>query len=223
MNENAQRILTIDAVIAAGRNNLPNDEQRNAEMVAEHIRLDVRPHGCVLDKNVRHRPSEPVWKTVVFIGGAQRVVARGTLYQCARAYDAALLRWSAYRTRHHVDFSKPSSFNFDKEQAGRDVIHGDFVNHFGALEECWQRDGIVLQPAEEPSSIRSTDRQMLERIEAKLDEQIALLHKVSETLHLHFNPSPNPSAQYAEPTAPVSEESFNGTAAPDTEPTIFAP
>jgi hypothetical protein len=224
---NEQKIRTIEDIISAGRANLPNDEARNAELVADHIRLGIRPHGCVLDKNSRNHPEAAVWKTVIFIGGAQRVIARGTLYQCARVYDVALLRWAPYRTRHHVDFSDPASFNFNKEQAGRDSIHADFVLHFGNLEECWQRDGVVLsaQPSkekiEEPSRIRSTDRQTLDRIEAKLDEQIALLHKVVRWFDATPTTLPSPS-KHAEPTAPPAsptEESFNGTTSPD----IFKP
>jgi len=233
MNEDT-KILTVEDVISTGRNNLPNDEQRNAELVDQHVRLDIRPRGCVLDFNVRRRPSEAVWKAVCYIGGAQRVIARGTLYQCARAYDVALLRWAKLRTRHTVDLNKPETFNFNKEQARRDILDVEFVMHFGNLEDCWKRDGIVLQKesTETESRIRSTGRQAVDRIESRLDlhtEQLekfrtvidelakikaelsetkAMLHKVSETLHRWYS---------APPTVPPKET----PAAPTETPTIF--
>ena len=204
---NEQKIRTIEDIISAGRANLPNDEARNAELVADHVQHNIRPHGCVLDKNSRNHPEAAVWKTVIFIGGAQRVIARGTLYQCARVYDAALIRWASFRTRHHVDFSKPETFNFNKAQAGKDSIDADFVLHFGNLEECWERAGIVLQPPQpvsEDTAAESRTRADIAVLREELSEIKTMLHKVSETLHRWYS---------APPAAPP--------AAPTETPTIF--
>lgn len=153
--------------------NLPSDGsfEENANMVQEWWDCLRHWHGCVIHPRNRGRATESVWTCRFYLAGEQRVIGRGTLYQCARLYDAAQVHYAKYRT------GKPAHFNFDDgAQAKSDQCNADFVNFFGAIADLFEARGIILTTAEqrsEHSRLKTLDRQhdtrtATGRIEARL-------------------------------------------------------
>jgi hypothetical protein len=137
--------------------------------VDEWRRGDRQPHGVSLPFSFRDglRDSEPRWIAKLYLGGAQRVIARGTFYQCARLYDAALVFFAEYRTKRAVQF------NFDEELARLSCSDSVFIEYFRALLALVQRDLTTADQRVEHSRLRTLDRQhdtrtATGRIEARL-------------------------------------------------------
>lgn len=159
-------------ITAKAERSLPSDGQfnENENMVEEWRSANRSWYGCSIHPNNFARAFESAWVCKIYLAGEQRVIGRGTLYQCARLYDAAQVHYAKYRT------GKPTRFNFDEQQAKSDQCHADFVNFFGAISDLFSERGIVLTTAEqrsEHSRLKTLDRQhdtrtAAGRIEARL-------------------------------------------------------
>jgi hypothetical protein len=129
---------------------IPVNPSLNLQMVNESD-VGQRFHGCSLDKvsasSIRKRHSDG-WRCQFFIRGRQRIIGRGTLYQCARIFDAASLRFAPFRI-----YQTTPVFNFSREQAESDLKTAPFENLFSALEVAF---GLVEPKITDPNSVTTT-------------------------------------------------------------------
>lgn len=96
-------------------------------------------HGCSLDPRVSdERALGDAWLCKLYLGGRQRVLMRGSLYACARMFDAAILRFAKFRT------AEPSVFNFTKHNAVMDQGDADFVTVTADVETLFRARGEEL-------------------------------------------------------------------------------
>lgn len=145
-------------IAAKAQRTLPADGEfnENENMVEEWRNENRSWHGCSLHPKNFARAFDSVWVCKFYLAGEQRVIGRGTLYQCARLYDAAQVHYAKYRT------GKPTRFNFDEQQAKSDQCHADFVHFFGAISDLFEERGIILTTADqraEHSRLKTLDRQ----------------------------------------------------------------
>jgi len=171
-------------ITAKAERTLPADGQfnENENMVEEWRGPAARSwYGCSIHPNNFARAHESAWVCKIYLAGEQRVIGRGTLYQCARLYDAAQVHYAKYRT------GKPTRFNFDEAQAKSDQCHADFVHFFGAISDLFEERGIVLTTAEqrsEHSRLRTLDRQHDTRTATgRIETRLTALEKSQESLH----------------------------------------
>lgn len=145
-------------IAAKAKRTLPADGEfnENSNMVDEWHDGVRSWHGVAIHPKNHNRAFEAVWLTKFYLAGQQRVIGKGTLYQCARLYDAALIHFAKYRTR------RPSYFNFDEQQAKHDQGHADFVLYFGAIHDLLEARGLSLSTSEqrsEHSKLHRLDRE----------------------------------------------------------------
>lgn len=170
-------------ILAKCERTLPadGDFNENANMVEEWTMNDRAFHGCVIHPRNRDRAVESVWTCRFYLAGEQRTLGRGTLYQCARLYDAAQVHYAKYRT------GKPTQFNFDEKQAKYDQCNADFVHFFGAISDLFEARGIVLTTAEqrvEHSRLRTLDRQHDTRTATgRIEARLTAIEQSQEKLH----------------------------------------
>lgn len=170
-------------ICAKAQRTLPADGQfnENENMVEEWRSADRSWYGCSIHPNNYARALDSAWVCKIYLAGEQRVIGRGTLYQCARLYDAAQVHYAKYRT------GKPTRFNFDEQQAKSDQCHADFVHFFGAISDLFSERGIILTTAEqrvEHSRLRTLDRQHDTRTATgRIETRLTALEKSQENLH----------------------------------------
>lgn len=177
-------------IVAKARRTLPadGDFNENANMVAEWDHgLGRSWHGCALHPKYHDRAESDVWICKMYFGGAQRVLCRGTLYQCARLYDAAQVFFSRYRTCR----SAPTRFNFSSAQANDDQLHADFIHYFGAITDYFDNLGTPLPTAEsraEHSHLKTLDRQHSTRTySGRIETRLTELETHSAEIKLRLN------------------------------------
>lgn len=97
---------------------------------------DGMPHGCVkLFKKEKYYCN-------FYIGGAQRHIAKGTLYQCAKFYDYALLHFDKYRVRKAV-----TKFNFDRADDESEIaLKPQISEYLAGLENYLLGTGELVLP-----------------------------------------------------------------------------
>lgn len=167
-------------IAAKAQRTLPADGEFNEnEHMVDEWRTENRSwHGCSLHPKNFARAFDSVWVCKFYLAGEQRVIGRGTLYQCARLYDAAQVHYAKYRT------GKPTRFNFDEQQAKSDQCHADFVHFFGAISDLLEERGIVLTTAEqraEHSRLRTLDRQHETRTASgRIEVRLTALEKLAQ-------------------------------------------
>jgi hypothetical protein len=172
------------SIVDKAERTLPKDGSFNEnENMVQEWQLGHSWHGCAIHPRYRDRATESVWVCKFYLAGQQRVLGRGTLYQCARLYDAALVHYAKYRT------GKPTNFNFDERQAGNDQMDADFVLYFGAIEDYFNEHHVILTTSEqrvEHSRLATLDRQhdtrtASGRIEVRLTAIESDIKKILET------------------------------------------
>lgn len=77
-----------------------------------------KPIGCNSANN-----SDQRWIAKMYIGGKQRIICIGSVYQCARVYDVVYFRFRQYRCR--PEFGK--IFNLGESSASTDNINANAV------------------------------------------------------------------------------------------------
>lgn len=176
------------AIVAKAERTLPADGDLNEnENMVDDWRSGHRYHGCVIHPKDHKRATGSVWQCRFYLAGAQRVLGRGTLYQCARLYDAALVKYADFRSNRTV------AFNFSESEAKHDQGHADFVLYFGAIEDYFKPRGELLDTAtnkQEHARLRVLDRQHRTRtfsgqVQTQLDAltaQVSALAKNFDTL-----------------------------------------
>lgn len=116
---------------------LENDEDENTILLnklSEKI-----PRGCF-----KTWKSEKVWRCHFYIGGSQRVLGRGTLYQCAKLYDYALVLFDKHRVRKAITY-----YNFSKADAESEILNEPAIRRYFESLEGYLLSAKLLKTEEE--------------------------------------------------------------------------
>lgn len=117
---------------------IENDEDEDIRLIND-LQDRIVPRGCF-----RTWKSEKVWRCHFYIGKSQRVLGRGTLYQCAKLYDYALVLFDKYRVRKAITY-----YNFSKEDAEGDILGEPAIRrYFESLESYLLESKLLKTPAE---------------------------------------------------------------------------
>lgn len=115
---------------------IENDETDD-ESFRETARLDDQlPRGCS-----RFSQGEEYY-CKLYLGRAQRHIAKGTLYQCAKFYDYALIYFDKYRVRKAV-----TKFNFDRaDDVSEMLLEPQISEYLAGLEKYLLESGDLVLP-----------------------------------------------------------------------------
>lgn len=155
---------------------IDNDETVD-EALREIARLDDQlPRGCTN----HFRGEEYCCK--IFIGGAQRHIAKGTLYQCAKFYDYALLHFDKYRVRKAV-----TRFNFDRaDDESEMALEPQISEYLAGLEKYLLESGDLVLPEfknevrKEKQRARSYKRTIAGTIETWMEELQPYIFEIAD-------------------------------------------
>lgn len=155
---------------------IDNDENTD-ESLRETARLDAQlPRGCTN----HFRGEEYCCK--IFIGGAQRHIAKGTLYQCAKFYDYALIYFDKYRVR-----KARTMFNFDKADDESDMAREPQISEYlVGLEKYLLESGDLVIPEvksevrKEKQRARSYKRTIAGTIEKWMEELQPYIFEIAD-------------------------------------------
>lgn len=122
---------------------IENDENEE-DVLRETVRLDHQlPRGCS-----RFSQGEDYY-CKLYLGGAQRHIAKGTLYQCAKFYDYALIYFDKYRVR-----KARTKFNFDRaDDVSEMLLEPQISEYLAGLEKYLLESGDLVLP-EAKSEVR---------------------------------------------------------------------
>jgi hypothetical protein len=156
-----------NAVISRSIFCVPHEEDDNEELIEDWRLTGKLPHGCKIRPGMQDKALEKVWLCQMYLGKKQRIIGTGSLHQCARLYDAALLRFEKYR-------SHPGElWNFDKAQARTDnTIEAEMVSYLSDLEALLKERDLLTtneerkQVAELKECDRRHDRTVAGRLES---------------------------------------------------------
>jgi hypothetical protein len=179
------------AIIATAPELLPDDPDETEALNEIAHRDQILPRGCVLRPSARGKGREldSVWLCYQSINGTRRLIGKGTLFQCARLWDASLIYFDAYRKRGKVD----GLFNFSQDTAKADLLlEPDLVAYLDALKALLLERGLMPQRTDraEQAKLNCATRRHSETVTAKVAELIgrfdALLVEVSRLVkHAH--------------------------------------
>lgn len=111
--------------------------------------------GCQL--KVKGKPDKSNWHCKFYIGGRKRVLSKGTLYQCARMYDCALVFFDKYRPRR--DQWGNRQFNFSEEDAKTEMLQEPAIaEYFKSLEKHLLGIGALISPEDKDHKRREASR-----------------------------------------------------------------
>lgn len=124
--------------------------EENDQMLAE-LTDGATWSGCQLKP--KGKEDRPHWYCKFYLGGKQRVIGKGTLYQCAKLYDCALIFFDKYRARR--DQWGNRQFNFS-EEVGKTAPA--IEQYFQSLEKHLLLLGALLHPADKSCAQREAQR-----------------------------------------------------------------
>lgn len=150
---------------------IDNDENEDG-VLRETVRLDGQlPRGCT-----NFGGDGEKYYCVFFIGGVQRHIAKGTLYQCAKFYDYALLYFDKYRVRKAV-----TSFNFDKvDDESEMVLDLQIGEYFLKLENHLLQSGALTLPTLKKKEKRGYKRTIAGTIEKWMEELQPYIFEIAD-------------------------------------------
>lgn len=151
------------ALVENARHLIENNEDSEKNL----LKWAVPPRGC----SNGFRGS--VYQCKFYLGGAQRHIARGTLYQCAKFYDCALIFFEKYRVR-----KADTRFNFSKADAEHEMLKSPEVGRYlESLEKYLVESGALKLPVatdpaaqKEKQQARSRKRTIAGAIESWMGE-----------------------------------------------------
>lgn len=109
---------------------------------------DDSPRGCT------NWVSGEKYYCKMYLGGAQRHIAKGTLYQCAKFYDYALLHFDKYRVRKAV-----TKFNFDRADDESDLVREPQISaYLEKLEKHLLASGELAIPEDKSEARKEKQR-----------------------------------------------------------------
>lgn len=149
-----------NALVAKSPHIIDNDEVEDG-ILRENV-IDGLPRGCVKFFKKEY------YYCNFYIGGAQRHIAKGTLYQCAKFYDYALIFFDKYRVRKAV-----TKFNFDRADDEAEMsLEPQIAEYFSQLEKYLLQSGaLVLREARKQArEARSYKKTIAGTIETWMNE-----------------------------------------------------
>lgn len=167
-----------------------NDQDENEEMLVALNEDGVTQRGCTLMHNGKEDKAH--WRCKFYLGHEQRVIAKGTLFQCAKFYDYALIYFEKYRVKKDSIYNR---YNFNPEDDKAEMtFESGIAAYFETLEKHLLSFGDLLPPGvkkdEQYFNRRATQRtwrkkqsgtyQVLERIQENTVEIIRLNSEVAE-------------------------------------------
>lgn len=87
-----------------------NKQDENEGMLVALNEDGVTQRGCTLMHNGKEDKAH--WRCKFYLGHEQRIIAKGTLFQCAKFYDYALIHFEKYRVKKDSIYNR---FNFNPE------------------------------------------------------------------------------------------------------------
>lgn len=123
---------------ARAKTAIPDDEDLTRELLELYQSDGVSPRGCAITNGTSINQQ---WVCKMYLGGKQRILGYGTVYQCARLYDAAFWRFRQYRTERSE--SAGQVYNFSEASAGDDNMQADIVALLCDMEDLLKSRGLL--------------------------------------------------------------------------------
>lgn len=134
-----------NALVEKSPHVIDNDEDEDRALLND----DKLPRGCTNWVNGEK------YYCKMYIGGAQRHIAKGTLYQCAKFYDYALIFFDKYRVRKAV-----TKFNFDRADDETEMLLSSQIGeYFSALEKHLLDSGELAIPKDKTEARKEKQRE----------------------------------------------------------------
>lgn len=162
-----------NAVISPSPVILPHEEEDNQSLVEEWKLSGALPHGCKIRPGQQSKALGSVWLCQMYLGGKQRVIGTGTLHQCSRLYDAALVTFEKYRSHPTTDL-----YNISREQAISDIeIESNLSDYLCDLEKVLLERKLITTALQRKNiqELREVDRRHARTSSGRTERGLHLL------------------------------------------------